>query len=62
MGTSFATIAEKDRSTIILNELCAVEYSVATRLLLDEGLIFSGDVSCGAAHLGTHVALVKYGP
>ncbi len=40
MGTSFATIAEKDRSTIILNELCAVEYSVAPRLLLDEGLIF----------------------
>jgi len=40
VGTSFATIAEKDRSTIILNGLCAVEYSVAPRLLLDEGLIF----------------------
>ncbi len=33
MGTSFATIAEKDRSTIILNELCAVEYSVDTRMV-----------------------------
>ena len=40
LETSFTAIAETEGSVQIFNTFCAVDYSVAPRMLLDEGLNF----------------------